>query len=468
MSIREYLTSDGTFVNTDIQCDNLQVTNINGEPYVGGSASSGGMQSLLTYFAQTQSISASSQTSIIWSTIDNVNSFGTSSIQIHSDLASHATQFINSSSSPIAVNVSGFINCSAVSNSVYVVFVTRNGVSTDRLCASEIMATSDYMNIPFTFNAVMHVNDYFQVNIWTSGNVNTNAFGLGSKIAIAQYVEGNGDAPAVEWSLTDVLEIGSDAGQNPITNLSTLSSNNLNVVGATGYVNFLYNGSTAGIFHQIAGASNQLSIKQFNGASLLGNVFSCNSDGSVTTSTNGVLKIKNGTTLGRVYDDTIYPPPSGGGTGSTFSPCTIGYYNSGTAQEQQILSNVAAAVIWYTPDTVNTVGNIGLTFDGVRQFTNPNSLNTKMILNVSGFVSWDAPTTAGCNRALWAIKNGVQADQYGLTSTPTTANNSTIQSFSFNIVLNAGDRMILFCLTNDTDLSLLHQDGSRIIITRLL
>ena len=91
-----------------------------------------------------------------------------------------------------------------------------------------------------------------------------------------------------------------------------------------------------------------------------------------------------------------------------------------------------------------------------------------MILNVSGFISWSAPTTAGCNRTIWAIKNSLQSDQYGLTSTPSTSGNATITSFSFNIVLSPGDRMIMFCLTNDTDLSIIHHDDSRIIITRLL
>lgn len=465
MSIREYLNDTGDFLMSDIQCTNLQVKNINGLPYIGSSSSSGGMQSLLTYFAQAQNIVAQNPTSIIWNTIDNVNTFGTSSITLTNDLMSHSTQFKNTTSNPICVNVSGFINCSVVANSVYVVYITRNGISTDRLCSNEIMATTDYMNIPFTFNAIMHVNDYFQVNIWTGSNVSTNAFGLGSKIAIAQFAEDTGVNPVIEYNLTDILEVGSDAGQNPISNVSSLTSNNVNVMGTTGYINFLYNGNTNGIYHQIQGSSNQLSIKQYNSSNLLGNVLQCNSDGSMTLTYNGVLNVKSGTKIGRVYDDTIYTPS---GSGSGFTPCSLSYYNTGVQQEQNIPPNVSTAIIWNTADANNTIGNIGLTFDGIRQFTNPTGLNTKMILLVNGYVSWDAPTTAGCNRSIWAIRNGQQSDQYGLTSTPTTLNNATIQSFSFTIVLNSGDRLMMYANTNDTEYALLNTNTSRIIITRLL
>lgn len=465
MSIREFLNDTGDLVMNDIQCQNLQVKYINNLPYIGSGSSSGGMQALVSYFAKGQNVVSNSITSIIWNTIDTVNSFGTSSMTLHNDLNTNATQFMNTTTTPICVNVSGYINCSAVANTVYVVYATRNGISTDRLCALETTATSDYMNIPFNFNAIMHVNDYFQINLWTTNNVQTNAFGLGSKIAVAQFAEDTGVNPVIEYNLTDILEVGSDAGQNPITNLSSLTSNNVNITGATGYMNFLYNGSTAGIFHQIQGSSNQLSIKQYNSTNLLGNVLQCNSDGSITLCYNGVLKVKNGTTLGRVYDDTIYTPS---GSGSGFSPCSLAYFNTGITQVQNIPQNSSTAINWHTPDTKNTLGNIGLTFDGVQKFTNPVELNTTMILLVNGYASWDAPATPGCNRSIWFMRNGQQTDQYGYTSTPTTAGNATVQSFSFTIVLNSGDTMTMYAETDDSEYALINSTTSRIIITRLL
>ena len=140
------------------------------------------------YNNTTQSIPDSSDTVVDWNELDVDNTQGGIGITFDG-----SNLFINNSGQPIVINVTGYIgwDSGGITGTSRAVFAARNGdTSTDRLSYSNFPANSDYPVTPFSFDAVLADNDYFEILVWHnnggSQNINAQTAFPGSRIVIAQ------------------------------------------------------------------------------------------------------------------------------------------------------------------------------------------------------------------------------------------------------------------------------------------
>ena len=223
---------------------------------------------------------------------------------------------------------------------------------------------------------------------------------------------------------------------------------------------FRSDGTTATDNIQLVGSSAGLAVQYYHNGTNPINTF--------TISNAGVINVSNGTSTGRVYDDTIYKPPSGSGSG--YTPTVLAFTGN---VNQTVVSGTTVAVMFNVADSVNSVGSTGLVTDSTyfNKFTNPNGSNTKMILQISGYITWSNETTATSARAIYIARNANgSTDRYGYTNSA-AGSDLCAQQFSATIVLAEGDFFQVNAWHNDT--SNLSINGNqnfppgRIIITRL-
>jgi hypothetical protein len=148
---------------------------------------------------------------------------------------------------------------------------------------------------------------------------------------------------------------------------------------------------------------------------------------------------------------------------------SLAYTNSTT---QSIPDVTDTAVEWQNLDVDNTLSSTEVTFDGTDTFTN-DSVDS-VILDVSGYVTWDTAASSDITRAVFGVKNGnVSSSQerysYNTSMVQNGDNHST--QFSFNIVLAPSDYFQIYVWHNSgaaTDINVLSTyAGSRIVVTRI-
>ena len=120
------------------------------------------------YTGGTQTIT-NSVTVLTWGSTDSANTYGTTPpISIDSS----NSIFTNTNSSPILIDVKGFViwsnNSNVLANADLAIFIVKNGNQNDRYGLSNFAADSDIPSQIFASTMVLQPNDYFTVSGWIS------------------------------------------------------------------------------------------------------------------------------------------------------------------------------------------------------------------------------------------------------------------------------------------------------------
>ena len=463
MSLHDFLDGNNAFNYGSIVCNNLNCSTINGQtPGSGGGGGGSGIFAQVGYVNHsTQSIGVGTNELITWGTTDDENTFGVSSIQLKSTNA-----FYNTSTNNVSIIANGFASfqfpvgggaCSVA------LFVAKNGNLQDRYSVQEVSSDNDFVNLSFNFNAVLAPNDFFSVYAWTNSTLGMMANAIdfpGSRIVIGEFSEGS---VSTSPTLASVLASGNDANGQYITNVQAINANyEITAGNSTANAGILTTMSKANQYQIIAdsGSSNLL-FQQYStqAPALINQPLTINSDGSILATSNGVLRVTDGKSFGRVYDDTIYTPPGGGG-GNTISFLA---YNATNAQP--IAPSQLQPVFWNIT-SANTYGAIGLkVVPNEGQFINPTT--SQMLLAVDGYITWDIASSSSIIRNVSVLKNNNE----GQTLAFSEYSGSSITSFSGSVLLNAGDFFAVNVDQSDSktvNISSGSANASRINITRFV
>lgn len=243
-------------------------------------------------------------------------------------------------------------------------------------------------------------------------------------------------------TMSDVAGAGSSAGGYDITDVGNFKCTKYLEIGngitGSSQIHFCYtDGTTTSDNIQLIGSSGGLGAQYYhNGA---------NPVTTLNVSNAGVLHVSDGTHTGRVYDDTLYPPPSASG-----SVKTIGYYNANVETQTVATTNTGIAIEWQTADATQTVGTTDIALD-----TNNASFQNKgtvaHVYNFSGYVNFTNTGSSGSSLAVWGqLNNGAsQTNISRICNIDQSIDNDfpSIQ-FSFNVVLQPNDFVTLTAWTN--------------------
>jgi len=168
--------------------------------------------------------------------------------------------------------------------------------------------------------------------------------------------------------------------------------------------------------------------------------------------------------------DTDYLPASFASSGGSSSVATLAYT---TSLVSTVLTQTSTFVSWDTLDTGNTYGATTITFNPSNKDKFTNSTAQTIVLQVSCYVIWGAPTNVSSVRAIYAQKNGIDTDRYGYQNIE-AGNNFTSSATAFTIVLKPNDWFHILVWHNDTGggiqvpNSSQHTPNARIIMSQVL
>ena len=265
-------------------------------------------------------------------------------------------------------------------------------------------------------------------------------------------------------TLNDVITAGNSALGNDIVDIGNLSCTKYltvgNAISDTSQIHLCYtDGTTTTSNIQLAGSADGFAVQYYpNGI---------NPVTTLNVSNTGVINVSNGSQTGRLFDDTIYTPQAILSTVSTLAYTNIGAVN------QDITGNTP--IQWFNPDTVNTIGTIGIvlsiTGDGAYT-TFTNTTGDPIIINISAYCIWNTTGNTTSARALWVQRNGNNSDRYGQVDR-TAGNDNPSTLTNCNLVMNPNDDFQVYAWNNDPGVAYINNalvgfgPASRIMITRL-